>query len=73
MKTGFGASRRAFMTGNLSMAAFFRSKTGAGFVSFLCLSAAISAALAYGGYYLSREGFTRSKSEEWASWALKRE
>jgi PAS domain S-box-containing protein len=64
MKTGFGASRRAFMTGNLSMAAFFRSKTGAGFVSFLCLSAAISAALAYGGYYLSREGFTRSKSEE---------
>jgi PAS domain S-box-containing protein len=52
------------MAGNLTMAAFFRSKAGAGFVSYLCLSAVISAALAYGGYYLSREWFTRSKSEE---------
>jgi PAS domain S-box-containing protein len=63
-KAEFGPSRKAFMAGNLTMAAFFRSKTGAGYVSFLCLSAALSAALAYGGYYLSREGFTRSKSEE---------
>jgi PAS domain S-box-containing protein len=52
------------MADNLTMAAFCRSKTGAGFVSFLCLSAIISAALAYGGYYLSREWFTRSKNEE---------
>src|ERR1700756_480298 len=52
------------MAGNLTIAAFLRSKTGAGYVSFLCLSAAISAVLAYGGYYLSCEGFTRSKSEE---------
>src|SRR6185437_10064754 len=52
------------MADNLTMAAFCRSKTGAGFVSYLCLSAIISAALAYGGYYLSREWFTRSKSEE---------
>jgi PAS domain S-box-containing protein len=52
------------MAGNLTMAAFFRSKTGAGYVSFLCLSAIISASLAYGSYYLSREWFTRSKSEE---------
>lgn len=52
------------MTENLTMAAFFRSKAGAGFVSYLCLSAVISAALAYGGYYLSCEWFTRSKSEE---------
>lgn len=43
---------------------FFRSKAGTGFVTFLCLSAVISAALAYGGYYLSRDWFMRSKSEE---------
>ncbi len=52
------------MADTLTMAAFLRSKAGAGFISFLCLSAVISAALAFGNYYLSREGFTRSKSEE---------
>jgi len=43
---------------------FFRSKAGTGFVTYLCLSAIVSAAVGYGAYSLSLDWFTVSKSEE---------
>jgi PAS domain S-box-containing protein len=52
------------MVERLDIGTFFRSKAGTGFVKYLCLSAVISAAVGYGGYALSRDWFTVSKSEE---------
>src|SRR5258708_525190 len=52
------------MIRHLDFRGFFRSKAGTGFIKFLCLSAIIAGALGCGGYYLSLDWFTRSKSEE---------
>jgi PAS domain S-box-containing protein len=52
------------MTMRLQIGAFFRSKAGTGFVTYLCLSAIVSAAVGYGAYALSLDWFTVSKSEE---------
>ena len=52
------------MTKRLKIGAFFRSKAGTGFVTYLCLSALVSTAIGYGAYTLSLHWFTVSKSEE---------